>query len=291
MMKTRTPGEDVRVNGVNYTIGCPLGSGGFGEVYAAASSTGRPVAFKQIETPKVPISLDAHSLVHKARRALRGVAPEVLGWSYAEEAVVMGLITGRTEYEPTDLNLAQRAPYIRTLLMDVLVAMQSFRDAGLAHLDLKPSNLMRAKDGKLWVIDYDRAGAFGTNRWDQPYFLVPPELSPTGANAIYPESDMFALGCLAACFVIPDSQDDVPPFNGNPENFFYPAPINSTDKNHIRAAVKTNRAVRARDADAITDFLVGACQEHPGQRLSIEDALRGLRPKILVQVKSTLLCA
>jgi serine/threonine-protein kinase len=194
-----------------YRLGAPLGSGGMAEVFDAMDERlERPVAVKLL---RAELSGDPglrRRFEVEARAAARLVHPNVVGVFDTGEAgdrpyIVMERLPGAT--------LADRLrdgrmdePEIRRLASEVLGALAAAHAAGIVHRDVKPSNILWARDGSVKVADFGIAKGFeptlGSPTVDitatnlvigTPAYLAPERLAGQPAS---PRSDLWSLGAV-----------------------------------------------------------------------------------------------
>ncbi|QYC41072.1 Serine/threonine-protein kinase AfsK [Nonomuraea coxensis DSM 45129] len=179
-----------------------LGAGGRGAGYLGRAPDGRPVAVKLL--PEGPA--DRARLVRDltvARRMEPSCLARVLDAAAGERPhVVREYVSGPT------LEQAAPAPAAELPRLAVAVAtgLDALHQAGVAHLALKPANVLLGPGGAR-VADYGIAGAYGT-AGGTPAYLAPEQLAggPCGAPA-----DVFAWGA-----VIGFAATGVPPFGDGP---------------------------------------------------------------------------
>lgn len=95
--------------------------------------------------------------------------------------------------------------------LDLLQALEVVHDAGLLHLDIKPSNIFMTLQGGLVLLDFDAAQPLADRPWDQessprarpaftPGFSAPEAMAHESAQG--PWTDFYAVGaCLYACML------------------------------------------------------------------------------------------
>ena len=180
-----------RVRG--YEILSQLGDGAYGTVYTARDLNGSHVALKLIEYPPkdtdmVPASLatgisytpsrsGADEAAHEAsiyfKLATTAHHPAVVhihefipGNGFA--ALALELVDGvllSDHLNGRAIGDAEAADMARQLTS----ALAFFHSVGVAHLDLKPENVMRQPDGVLRLIDYGAAATFAAGRLDDAW--------------------------------------------------------------------------------------------------------------------------
>ncbi|MGW2149589.1 protein kinase domain-containing protein [Nonomuraea bangladeshensis] len=191
-----------------------LGSGGRGAGYLGRARDGRPVAVKLL--PEV--LADRERLVRELTAARR-MEPSCL-------ARVLDAATGERPYVVREYvdgpTLEQAAPApageLPRLAVAVATGLNALHQAGIAHLALKPANVLLGPGGAL-VADYGIAGAYGevvrgagtamAGGAGAPAYLAPEQIAglPGGAPA-----DVFAWAA-----VVGFAATGVPPFgDGSP---------------------------------------------------------------------------
>ncbi len=194
-----------------YRLGQPLGTGGMAEVFDAMDERlERPVAIKLL---RADLSGDPGLRARfevEARSAARLVHPNVVAVFDTGELgdrpyIVMERLPGAT--------LADRLrdgpmdePATRRLASEVLGALAAAHAAGIVHRDVKPSNILWARDGSAKVADFGIAKGLeplidtqtgdltGTNLViGTPAYLAPERLAGERAT---PSSDLWSLGAV-----------------------------------------------------------------------------------------------
>jgi eukaryotic-like serine/threonine-protein kinase len=184
-----------------------LSRGGMGEVWRAFDTTlGRPVAVKLLRAGLTDAA-DKKRFVREARSAAQLSHPNVvaifdvgewLGASY----LVMELLEGHTLAE----ELADNGPLpiadVRDLGAQAAAGLMAAHAAGVVHRDVKPSNLVRTREGTLKVVDFGIARVLdeastrltrtGTIVGTAAY-IAPEQARGTDADA---RTDLYALGCV-----------------------------------------------------------------------------------------------
>ncbi len=136
---THAPGDLVAGR---YTVGRPLGRGGFGEVYFATSTAGKQVAIKRL-TRHTDVELRGVAaclnLKHPHLLALHDVAVDDDGTSW----VVMEYVAGPSLREELDnrRGVPFSATETRRWLAGAAAGLEHLHDAGVIHRDVKPGNL------------------------------------------------------------------------------------------------------------------------------------------------------
>lgn len=185
-----------------YRIVALLGKGGMGEVYRADDlKLGQPVAMKFL--PQA-LTQDGVALArfHREVRLARQVShPNVCRVFDIGEAAGVSFLT--MEYVDGE-NLASLLKRIGRLPQDKAIeiarqlcaGLAAAHDAGVLHCDLKPSNVMLDRRGKVRITDFGLAGlAAGGDeiRAGTPAYMAPEQLAGNAATA---GSDIYALGLV-----------------------------------------------------------------------------------------------
>jgi serine/threonine protein kinase len=176
-----------------------IGRGGFGVVWEARDKElGRSVAFKAVRAGGKG-ALREERLLREAEAAARLSHPSLVtlydvGRTEQGPYLVMELLQGDT--------LAERlaagpiaVPEAIAIAVEIAKGVAHAHHHGVVHRDLKPANVLLCRDGRVKVLDFGLAHAFGQRRVDggTPAYMAPEQW--TGA----PEderSDVFALGAI-----------------------------------------------------------------------------------------------
>src|ERR1700689_4941745 len=151
-----------------YEIVMLLGAGGMGEVYRARDARlGRVVAIKILPAE---FAADSDRLLRFEREARSASAlnhPNIvtiydLGQDGSTHYIAMELIEGKTLRE---LLAAGSLPIRRSIEIAAQVAegLAKAHEAGIAHRDLKPDNLMITDDGFIKILDFGLAKLVSPN--------------------------------------------------------------------------------------------------------------------------------
>ncbi|HEX5106553.1 MAG TPA: protein kinase [Pirellulaceae bacterium] len=179
-----------------------IGSGDFAAVYRARDrELGREVAVKQIHAQYLSDPRRLERFWREAQLLASLEHPHIMtiydivrpnGWLVLE--LMQGTLLDATRGQPIDLNL------LRTTLISSLQALTLLHSRGTLHGDLKPSNLLVDKLGRIKLGDFGLArrvasdqGSYlkGATRYMAPE-TVAPQFGPVG-----PASDLYSLGFTA----------------------------------------------------------------------------------------------
>ncbi|MEZ4294572.1 MAG: serine/threonine-protein kinase [Polyangiaceae bacterium] len=183
-----------------------LGAGGMGNVYRARDlELGEEVALKMLRPEIVsnPTALDRFRLEVKLSR--RVTHPHVarmfdIGEHGGERYLTMELIDG----PPLSALLQRdgRLPVERAISIacGVCEGLSAAHAANVIHRDLKPDNVLLAKDGRTVVTDFGIAQAVGAEqtRFSSGFVGTPAYMSPeqVEGRAAGPAADLYALGAM-----------------------------------------------------------------------------------------------
>jgi serine/threonine protein kinase len=173
-----------------YRVVRRLGGGGFGDVYLANDElAGRQVAIKRLRNTSPEHQAD---LVHEMRSLDQLHHPNIVGFyhHFYEDSLFLvmehcaggslrGRMSGRQAPPSTIMQWGKE-------LADVLGLVH---ERGIVHHDIKPDNILFAKDGSIKVGDFG-----GANRLVSTPPYVSPEKYRGEANIKDPRVDIYALG-------------------------------------------------------------------------------------------------
>jgi eukaryotic-like serine/threonine-protein kinase len=197
-----------RIVADRYLLERPIGKGGMGVVWLAHDHLlEREVAVKEIS---FPATLSEHerdslhdSLLREGRAAARLIHPGVITvYDVLSEQgrtfIVMELITAPTLAEI----VARWGPLpperVARIGLQVAYALDVAHQAGIAHRDVRPANVMVAADGTTWLADFGIACLREDPKLTTSGFVVgsPIYMAPEQArgNDSGPEADLWGLG-------------------------------------------------------------------------------------------------
>ena len=202
----------------DWTLLRVIGRGGMGVVYAAESirdGVERTAAVKLLAIPLFDQRATDHFL-QEARALARLTHPGIcrlLDWGCSDEGwpyLVLQLVQGET----LDRHVAGRPLRERLeLLAEVADTVAAAHRDLIAHLDLKPANILVGCDGRSVLLDFgvsrmlDEERGLGTTlaRWLTPRYASPEQLRGAPASA---SADLHALGVMLF-----ELATHVPPFD------------------------------------------------------------------------------
>jgi serine/threonine-protein kinase len=212
------PGD--RIGG--FRLRARLGSGGAGEVFAAEDDDGRAVALKILRGEHVGDADLAERFVREAQLTRRLGHRNIVA---VDE--VFWLLDGRPYFTMAWIDGVDAAAWSARRLslgrfvagmLQLVDALATAHAAGVAHLDLKPSNILVARDGandRLMLIDFgaaQRIGSIDPRPVDRSHvFATPQYMSPeqAGGRPVDARSDLYSLGVVMWRLLV-----GAPPFVG-----------------------------------------------------------------------------
>ncbi len=174
-----------------------IGRGGFGVVWEARDrELGRAVAFKAVRASE-RAAFREERLLREAEAAARLSHPNIVtlydvGRSEHGPYLVLELLRGQTlERKPMPTG-AREALRIAT---DIARALAHAHEQGVVHRDLKPANVVLCDDGRVKVLDFGLAHAFGRKGvgGGTPAYMAPEQWRGAPEDE---RTDVFALGVM-----------------------------------------------------------------------------------------------
>jgi predicted Zn-dependent protease len=174
-----------------------VGAGGFGVVFEARDDLlGRPVALKFVR-PHRHSGRSPEWLLEEAEAAARLSHPGIVtihdvGRSERGPFLVQELLSGETLSERLERGPLPLRQAVETAA-EVARALAHAHRHGVVHRDLKPSNIFLCEDGRVKVLDFGMAVAFGHTRPEggTPAYMAPEQRSGAPEDE---RSDVHALG-------------------------------------------------------------------------------------------------
>jgi Tol biopolymer transport system component len=204
----------------HYEIKSHLGTGGMGEVYQAIDSKlGRSVAIKLLPEAFTHDHERAARFEREARVLASLNHPNIAAIYGVEESggrkfLVMELVAGETLAEIIKRG-AIPVPEALGIAIQITEALEAAHEKGIIHRDLKPANIKVTPEGKVKVLDFGLAKAFGEDKETTDLSNSPTLVSAPATNAgmilgtaayMSPEqakgrvigkrSDIFGFGCV-----------------------------------------------------------------------------------------------
>lgn len=159
---------------------------------------------------------------------------------------------------------------VRLILPQILDALKAVHNEGFCHLDIKPSNIMLEKGGKIKLIDFGASkqlGANGTLTTNAPTAFAqtpgyaPREQTEQNLNKIGPWTDIYALGATLYNLLtnkkppLPtDIDDDIS--DDKHDSLLLPANLSSDMRDCILWMMQTNRMKRPQSVESLSTHIV-----------------------------------
>jgi serine/threonine-protein kinase len=187
--------------------------------------------------------------------------------AFSEERGAPWLVLERIRGHSLREEIAMSAPFapeeVVPLLHGLAAALDHLHARGLAHLDVRPENVIVTPDGEVKLIDFGVAQAAGSmqeladgSRLDNIAYLAPEQVCGEPVSAA---TDVFALGC-----VVYELLTGQPPFVSVEE----PAAMNAAIRARLEQAPVPPSIARGGDALPawVDDVVLGALERDPRQR-------------------------
>ncbi|MFF8641616.1 protein kinase [Streptomyces sp. NPDC015345] len=265
-----------------YELLAPIGAGGMGQVWRARDrSLDREVAVKLLVPSASADDGEQEQLLARFRQEARAAAsldsPYIVavhdhGEDDSTPYLVMALVQGRSLDQI--LRESVRVPVADALrwAADVCRALDVAHTAGIVHRDIKPGNVMVARDGTAKVVDFGiatfverAAGDSRLTRTGQLPFGSVPYLAPERfrQEAGDGRTDLYALGCVLYELLV-----GRPPFTGTAVGMMY---------NHVNDAPLRPGAARrevTRPVERLVlDLLAKAPEDRPADAATALDRI------------------
>ncbi|CAA6814263.1 MAG: Unknown protein [uncultured Aureispira sp.] len=194
-----------------YTILHLLGKGGMGTVYLGKhESLGKKVAVKILNDDLAKDSNIRKRFLSEAKSMANMSHPNIIPViDLIEEdtnvAFVMEYVEGQSLKEYLAKKGSLSNTEIKTLLVQIINALQYVHDRGMIHRDIKPSNFMISAEGHLKLLDFGIAKNMDTSIADYtetqttqqmgtPMYMSPEQIKSTKNVSL--QTDIYSLGVL-----------------------------------------------------------------------------------------------
>ncbi|MGA5509067.1 protein kinase domain-containing protein [Streptomyces umbrinus] len=261
-----------RVIADRYTLVSPLGEGGMGTVWRAHDKVlQREVAIKEVRAPAglaaaaiermyTRLEREAWAAARVSHRNVVTVYDVAMGED--RPWIVMELVRGQSLADLLKAEGPLTPRRAASIGGEVLAALRAAHEAGVMHRDVKPANVLIAKDGRVVLTDFGIAVVEGSTALTMTGEVVgsPEFLAPERALGKRPRlaSDLWSLGVLLYAAV-----EGISPFRQN------------TALSTLRAIVDAELPPPRR-AGALTPVIEGLLLKDPDERLGAESAAREL---------------
>lgn len=203
-----------------YRIVRELGRGGMGIVYRAEDEIlKRPVAYKVLRAAIQGQSKVLEHFLREARIAASLLHPNIVtvydAQSEGDEVyLVMEYVEGTTLHALLEAKGILEVSEVVRILRQVCAGLQHAHERKIIHRDIKPGNIMVARDGQVKLMDFGlatvlEATAEATAVRGTPYYMAPEQIL---GREITARTDIYAIGCTLYRMVAgraPFTQGDV----------------------------------------------------------------------------------
>ena len=194
----------------NYLVeDIPIGSGGMGHVFKGTTSTGRPVAIKQI-LPNFVADIEFRSRIEREIEFLKRLNNEHVVSIYdhfegdGNLYIVMEFVEGLNVEQHVGKNGPIQWRDALRYMTQLLYTMQDVHANGIIHRDIKPGNIMIRPDGRICLLDFGVAKDTSSNAAASGHTVfgtvigTDGYMSPEQAQglSIDHRSDIYGLGCV-----------------------------------------------------------------------------------------------
>jgi len=187
--------------GGRYRITRFLGGGGMGNVYAAVDiELGEPLAIKVL---RHGLSDDAVERFRREVRLQRRITHKNvarifdIGEHRGEKLLTMELVDGESLSARLGRLGKLPLPELRAIATDILSGLSAAHAAGVVHLDLKPGNVLLARDGRAVIADFGIARVGASEPGEiagTPIYMAPEQHA--GDTALDARTDLYAFGVV-----------------------------------------------------------------------------------------------
>ena len=193
----------------DYQVMRLLGAGRTGQVHLCRDITlGRRVALKVVRPEAIGSSAAVERFLAEARTTARFNHPHIVtihaaGVWRGLPYLALEYLEGETLRQRMDLERPSQGQVIRVTLA-LAMALEAAHEAGVVHGDLKPANVILARDGRPRVVDFGLARAAAVRAGDElggdarpgagtPAYMAPEQWA---GHSISAAADVWALGVV-----------------------------------------------------------------------------------------------
>lgn len=244
-----------------------LGQGTYATVFKAYHKTGarRVVAIKCIAKSSLTKSATENLLTEIAilKRIKNEHIVELIDFQWNQQYIylIMEYCSGGDLHRYIRANKRLRESIVRKFLQQLAKALRVLQEHNIAHMDLKPQNILLSsvRNPSLKLADfgfaqYLRSGDFASSLRGSPLYMAPEMLlSDHYDNKV----DLWSVGIIMY------------------ECLFGTAPYASPTFEEVAAKIRTDKPIQLPEgktvSDSCTDLLLKLLQRNPKQRISFED--------------------
>lgn len=269
------PAKPNRLIAGRYRLRRVVGQGSMGTVWEAYDEyLHRPVAVKEVRLPEGMPTHEADELRERTLREARAIAvlshPNVItlhdvAREQGEPFVVMEYMAARSLAELLRAGGALSTTQSALIGDAVAAGLEAAHKAGITHRDVKPGNVLVAEDGRVKLTDFGIARNVSERTMTRTGIMLgsPAYIAPEVASGqeVTPAADLWGLG--ATLFASTEGQAPYDP-NG---------PVLETVSSVVHGEVP-----KPASAGPLADVITGLMVKDPGQRLTLAQVRRQLRP-------------
>lgn len=248
-----------------------IGKGGMGSVYEAREpGSGRKVALKVL-SPELAQNPDFVARFQREARALEGVHDARLArvfFAGAAEGLpffAMEYVDGQNLEQVLLASGPLKAERAVPLMRETALGLKAAAERGIIHRDVKPTNLLLDRDGRLRIVDFGLAKAIDSDSRltvtgavvGTPYYLSPEQGL---GKSVDERSDIYSLGATFYHLL-----SGKPPFDAE-------SPV-SIILRHVNDPPPPLKAVRAAIPEPLARIVMRCLAKDPGRRYQDWDEL------------------
>ena len=247
-----------------------LGRGGMAEVYLARDMTRQTlVAIKILRADLADDPVFMRSFAAEARSLVRLRYPNIVQFFALERDrefafIVMDYIDGETLRS----EIAKRSTPLKFfetihVLTGVAYALDYAHSQGLVHRDIKPGNIILARDGRVMLTDFGIAQVAESRSSDSPSLGTPAYMSPEQAldRPVTAQADIYSLG--VTLFEMATRQR---PFTGEEPGLTSTSTAHRVREAHVRLTPPDPRRFNAQLPEEAAQVILRAMAKAPERR-------------------------
>lgn len=181
--------------------------------------------------------------------------------------LVQEYIDGQTMEEELNQNGVFSSEAVIDVLREILIVLKFVHEKGAIHRDIKPTNIMRHRNGLIYLLDFGAVrqvtkGGKSTGIYSEGY--APPE--QMNGSEVYPSSDLYALAVTCILLLTGKQPTDLYEAYNNTWRWRNEAPmVDPLLADILDRMLKVTPSERFQSADAVLQELDGIRQS-PGRR-------------------------